>query len=295
MPVPRLGGGRSATPRSGGGAGWPTILLCLATALVTWSGTTLVGALTDGGAEPDVGAASAGVARVPPSTSAVRHKPHRSPQRGATPHNGARGKTRPVPAQGAVQAPVTVANRRATAIRIPAMGVDQDLVELSVNGSSLQVPDDYFDIGWWRDGPTPGERGAAVMVGHVDSPTRPAVFYGLSGLVAGEQVVVERDDGSRALFRVRETVLYDRDQIPSAKVYRNEGKPGLNLLTCGGSYDQDGGYSGNVVVYTDLVKLLPAPAKAKTKGRGEQDDSSNTDGPWTRERVLGQAPKPGRG
>lgn len=282
-----------AISRLAGRRGWPTLLLCLATALVTWSATTMASSLAADPGSNNLGVSSSAA---PPmaSESAPAGRQHGASGSEHSLVDGSRTRTRPVPATGAVQAPVTVENRRATAIRIPALNIDQGVVELAVNGDSLQVPDDYFDIGWWRDGPAPGEKGAAVMVGHVDSPTGPAVFYGLSGLVSGQRIVVGLDDGSRAVFQVSQTVLYDRDEIPSDRVYRSHGRPGLNLLTCGGSYDHTAGaYSGNVVVYTDLVQRIPPPPIKKAtehaaKADGGVKTSQQTGRPWTRERVLGQ-------
>ncbi len=266
MLKPWLGGGRRAAPQFGVPVRWETVLLCAATALVTWSATMVGVSLSDAGeVDPASGAVTS-----PAPTVAVPAQPDRPPRsnrnaEGAS-ARGARAATKPVPARGARQAPLTAQNRRATAISIPGLGIDQGVIELAVNGDSLQVPDRYSDIGWWREGPAPGEDGAAVMVGHVDSPTAPAVFYQLSGVTPGERISVELDDRSQAVFEVREAVLYDRDEFPSKEVYRTHGKPGLNLLTCGGSYDKDGGYSGNVVVYTDLVDRVPPPRKRKKSG-----------------------------
>lgn len=146
-------------------------------------------------------------------------------------------------------------------IKIPALDIDQDLIELAVVGTDLQVPDDYSDVGWWRGGPAPGDPGASVMVGHVDSPTGPAVFYQLSGLRSGDEITVGFDNGSRTVFTVRKVQAYERSGFPSARVYRSHGKPTLHLLTCGGSFDSEAGqYSSNVVVYADLVQRVPGPA-----------------------------------
>jgi sortase (surface protein transpeptidase) len=140
-------------------------------------------------------------------------------------------------------------------IAIPALAVDQDLVELAVIGTKLQVPDDYDDVGWWSGGPAPGEPGAAVVVGHVDSLTGPAVFYGLADLQRGDRIFMEEKDGPRSTFEVRKTFFYDRDDFPSDRVYRSQGRPSLHLLTCGGSFDEaTGHYTGNVVVFATLVE-----------------------------------------
>lgn len=154
---------------------------------------------------------------------------------------------------------------RPTTIRIPALQVDRALLPLAVDAGSLQVPEDYADVGWWSDGPRPGQPGAAVAVGHLDTPTGPAVFYGLSGLARGDRVVVVRDDDSHAVFSVHEVRLYDHGSFPSDRVYRAEGRPGLNLLTCGGRFDRGSDrYTGNVVVFTDLVRVWRPQAEPAT-------------------------------
>jgi sortase (surface protein transpeptidase) len=133
------------------------------------------------------------------------------------------------------------------------------------------VPDDYDDVGWWNGGPAPGEAGAAVVVGHVDSLTGPAVFYGLSDLQRGDLVSVWEKDGPRSTFEVRKTIFYDRDDFPSDRVYRSQGRPSLHLLTCGGSFDDETGeYTGNVVVFADLVKR--ADGNRGPQGHAHRDD-----------------------
>lgn len=142
---------------------------------------------------------------------------------------------------GPVAAPV--------AVTIPSLGLNQDLIELNVVGGTLQVPSDYDDIGWWRDGPSPGAQGSAVLVGHVDSPTGPAVFYRLSAIQIGDLVTIRRADGTKATFRVREATLYPRRSFPSSSVYRQHGRPTLTLVTCGGTYDAAAEqYTDNLVV-----------------------------------------------
>lgn len=135
------------------------------------------------------------------------------------------------------------------AVTIPTLNLDQDLVELNVVGGTLQVPSQYDDIGWWRDGPAPGAPGSAVLVGHVDSPTGPAVFYRLSAIEIGDAVTIRRADGTKATFRVAEATLYPRRSFPSSSVYRQHGRATLTLVTCGGTYDAaTGQYTDNLVV-----------------------------------------------
>lgn len=148
------------------------------------------------------------------------------------------------PAHG-LAAPVSVS--------IPRLQLHQDLIELNVTGGTLEVPTNYSDVGWWRDGPSPGEHGSAVLVGHVDSKTGPAVFYELSAIHIGDPIVVRHADGTKSKFRVSNATLYPRESFPSSTVYREHGRPTLTLLTCGGIYDRTAGhYDGNLVVTAHL-------------------------------------------
>lgn len=164
-------------------------------------------------------------------------------------------------------------------IEIPALGIDQDVIELAVVGTDLQVPSDYFDIGWWRDGPSAGENGAAVMVGHVDSETGPAVFYQLSGLSRGHEIEIDREDGSRMTFAVRRVRAFSRADFPSERVYRTGGPPALHLVTCGGTFDAaEGQYSGNVVVFAELVDRRPPPGDRRETEPKTEDGTSDEKG-----------------
>lgn len=120
---------------------------------------------------------------------------------------------------------------------------------------SLEAPRRPADLGWWQDGPPPGTGGNAVIVGHLDSTTGPAVFYGLASLKSGDKVTVTRGDGSAARFRVRGVEQVPVTDFPAERVYRRSGPAGLVLLTCGGVYDRSAGrYVDNVLVFASPVR-----------------------------------------
>lgn len=99
----------------------------------------------------------------------------------------------------------------------------------------------------------PGERGTAVVAGHVDNADGPAVFYDLGALRKGGTVEVDRLDGSTALFTVDAVEVYDSRAFPDAKVYGAARRPELRVITCGGGYSETTGYQGNVVVFAHLT------------------------------------------
>ncbi|WP_406447817.1 class F sortase [Streptomyces sp. NBC_00876] len=140
-------------------------------------------------------------------------------------------------------------------LRIASIGLDKPLTGLRVQQDGrLAAPDDPADVGWWSDGPRPGDPGAAVFVGHVDSATGPAAFYGLSSLRPGDRITIRRDDDTELAFTVRALRSYEKDAFPDSQVYATTGPPALRLITCGGPYDRaQGEYLDNLVVYATLA------------------------------------------
>jgi Sortase domain len=141
-------------------------------------------------------------------------------------------------------------------VRIPSLAVDSPLERLGRSrGGTVEVPAHWGRAGWYRNGPRPGEHGAAVILGHVDSPTGPAVFAGLAGLPAGARVLVTRADGSSVVFRVTRVEQRRRSRFPVKAVYWPTLRPELRLVTCGGRYDRArGGYLSNVIVFAVLER-----------------------------------------
>ncbi|MFD7511056.1 sortase domain-bontaining protein [Streptomyces sp. NPDC059853] len=87
---------------------------------------------------------------------------------------------------------------------------------------------------------------------HHDPAAGPAVFYALGTLTPGDTIGVHRDDGTTLDFTVHDVAVHDKDRLPE-RVYADTGNPELRVLTCGGTYHPDTGYTGNVVVYATLT------------------------------------------
>ncbi len=143
-----------------------------------------------------------------------------------------------------------------TALKIPAIGVATGLVDLGLNPDrTLQVPSDFGEAGWYAGGSAPGDAGApAVIAGHVDSYTGPAIFYRLHQLIAGSDILVTGIDGKTRHFKVYRTVQYDKSSFPAGQVYASTTRPELRLITCSGDFDSNTrSYLSNLVVYAQLV------------------------------------------
>ena len=140
---------------------------------------------------------------------------------------------------------------RPVRIEISSIGVDAPIIGLGLNPDrTLEVPTDYGDAGWWTGGPRPGERGPAVIAGHVDSRTGPAVFFRIGELQPGAKIVVVGRDGTRARFSVLGSERYPKARFPTARVYGGTRAATLRLITCSGDFDHaTGHYLDNTVVY----------------------------------------------
>ena len=147
-------------------------------------------------------------------------------------------------------------------LKIPAISVSVTLSTLGLNADgTVQVPTDVQQPGWYRLGPSPGEIGSAVILGHVDSYQGPGVFFNLRSLVAGNVVDVSLADGVTAQFEVTSVATYLKANFPDQAVYTSDGHSALQLVTCGGVFDSTTGhYLSNIVVYTSLAALIPPVA-----------------------------------
>lgn len=173
------------------------------------------------------------------STQQPTTKPTSRPtQQPTTPDAGPPAATRPAP-------PV--------AISLPALGVLEapvDAVGLDDAGA-VQIPDDVRRIGWYRQGPRPGEPGNAFFTSHVDSRTQGrGVLFHLSRSQPGDPIEVTHADGSTSTWQVVARERIEKGSYPMDRVFRFDGEPGLIIDTCGGPFDASTGSYENIdIVY----------------------------------------------
>jgi sortase (surface protein transpeptidase) len=118
----------------------------------------------------------------------------------------------------------------------------------------VEVPDDFARAGWFAGGPQPGQIGPAVIAGHVDSRTGPAVFYRLHELRPGDQVRVVRADRRVVSFQVESLASYPKWALSADEVFGATTAPSLRLITCAGSFDRARrSYRDNLVVSARIV------------------------------------------
>ncbi|WP_433323672.1 class F sortase [Spirillospora sp. CA-294931] len=142
-------------------------------------------------------------------------------------------------------------------IDIPGIDVRAPLMRVGQNkDGTVEVPSfkEASKVGWYEHGAAPGGRGAAVVLGHYDGLTGPAVFYKVHKLRPGAPIRVVRADGRVAEFRVDAMERVPKWEFPRTRVYGKVRYAGLRLVTCGGKYDKDEhSYRDNVIVYAHLT------------------------------------------
>jgi sortase (surface protein transpeptidase) len=146
-------------------------------------------------------------------------------------------------------------------VGIPAIGVSAAVIPLHLNRDhTLQVPSNFALTGWFFGGPEPGETGAAVVAGHVDSRSGPAVFYRLRALLPGDRVRLTLRDRTVVRFEVTGTKAVPKKRFPARLVYRRTARPTLRLITCDGAFDSSTGhYVDNYIVFAKLLSIWRHP------------------------------------
>lgn len=141
-------------------------------------------------------------------------------------------------------------------LSIPAIGVRARIIPLGLkpDGTS-ETPSNATDTGWFAPGPEPGEKGAAVVMGHVDSYTGPGVFFRLRALRRGDRIAIALADRRTLRFVVTGAKQTPKSNFPKKLVFARTDRPTLRLVTCGGAFDRTTGhYVDNYIVFARLIE-----------------------------------------
>jgi hypothetical protein len=152
----------------------------------------------------------------------------------------------------------TLSRSTPVSIDIPSIKVHAKVISLGLDPDGrVAVPplSTPMVTGWYDKGATPGEPGAAAILGHVDAASvGPAVFYQLGSIRPGARIFVRLRDGRTAIFETYSVALYAKKRFPTARVFGYTSWPTLRLITCGGVFDpQTGHYLGNIVAFASYV------------------------------------------
>ncbi len=137
---------------------------------------------------------------------------------------------------------------------VRSVGIEED--------GELEVPDET-EVGWYEYGSAPGLPGSTVLAAHVSWNRTIGPFHDLGTLEPGAQVDVIAHDGTTRVYEVVERAIYDKDELPTDRIWRTTGDETLVLITCGGSYNPDiRRYRQNIVVYAVPISEIPAPSSS---------------------------------
>ncbi len=135
-------------------------------------------------------------------------------------------------------------------ISIPSISVDAKIIPVGLDPitKSLIVPAQGSVVGWFSRG---AKQRPTVLVGHVDTAKRAAVFYRLPRLRKGDAIRVTNADDTIRRYRVERIMRVGKNNFPTKSVYL---ETGLRLITCGGKFDRKTGhYQDNVIVFAKAI------------------------------------------
>lgn len=143
-----------------------------------------------------------------------------------------------------------------TTIEIPKIQVRASVEKVGNDSEgNMDVPKNFNDVAWYQLGYSPGQKGNAVIAGHLDTVTgAPAVFYNLNKLSVGDEIFV-KSDSKTLKFKVTEIQAYNFKEVPIKTVFGPNDKPRLNLITCNGALDETRkNYQKRLTVFSELVE-----------------------------------------
>lgn len=107
---------------------------------------------------------------------------------------------------------------------------------------AMDTVDDPHIAAWYKDGPSPGEEGNALINGHVRWKGVVGYFSVLPEMDIGEKIVIEYENGWHNAFYVTEVLFYPFDEVPS-EIMSLDGETRVTLISCYGRWNQEYGTS----------------------------------------------------
>ena len=174
-------------------------------------------------------------------------------------------------AEGAILAGVGIVpssgvqNTTAWELLIPSARLRASIVRVGITASNaFGAPDNPFVIGWWADGPAPGQSGNVLLDGHrdfrdSDGNLGTGVCWELPNTSLGDFIIVRDNDARQNyLYSVVETTSIPFDAPEGAAYLASSALSRLTLVTCEGSFDAGAhNYSNRRIVVAELEDTIP--------------------------------------
>lgn len=144
---------------------------------------------------------------------------------------------------------VDPARARPVTIRVAEIALDARIIPVGVDSNNQFDVPSAETVGWYQYSSSPGATGASVLAAHVDYGGTPGAFFNLQKVLPGDLLEVELDDGTVLPYLVTGNTVYDKTELPAGELFRKDGDPVLQLITCGGAFNPaERSYEANVVV-----------------------------------------------
>ena len=120
-------------------------------------------------------------------------------------------------------------------LSIPIINVDAKIQYIGIaSNGKLATPSNFTDVGWFQNGVVPGDKGSAIIDGHVDDGLAfPAVFANLGNLNIGDDIYIDTVGRGTLHFQVTNIQDYDANAETSEIFNQNDGNY-IKLITCAG-------------------------------------------------------------
>lgn len=187
---------------------------------------------------------------VPPATSTAAREP-RVPAPKPKPAPQAAGPRVPIVSAAPGRQPKTDDSVYPAKLTSKDLGLSLPVKRVGVTKEGdMELPETTKEVGWYRFGPHPSSaRGTTVLAAHVDTRAEGlGPFSRLREAEKGDEVSIVDEAGRKRLYRVADVTSLSKKKIDWDQVFDRRGHPRLVMITCGGAYDQNGGYRDNVLV-----------------------------------------------
>ena len=151
--------------------------------------------------------------------------------------------------------------RTAWEILIPSARIKAAIVRVSLTPTrAFGAPDNPFVIGWWEDGPAPGERSNVLLDGHRDfedleENVGTGVCWELPNTTVGDFILVrDNEAGLVHIYIVIEAATVPWNAPEGVNYLQPSDRFILTLITCEGSFDSDShNYSNRRIIVAELT------------------------------------------
>lgn len=122
-------------------------------------------------------------------------------------------------------------------LTIPSLKINAKIQNVGITKKgNMSTPNNYVDVGLYKYGTMPGEKGSAVIAGHVDNGLGlKAVFGNLKNIKMGDDIYVEMEEDIKIHYIVTSISIYNFNDIVE-EVFNQNDDSYLKLITCGGTW-----------------------------------------------------------